>query len=63
MFLHVWIVAAISKLDGVAPLIAYPPPAANFTTMHSWLVCQDRHLCLGKPVFLPGPEKPPYLLP
>ena len=40
-------------LDGVAPLIAYTHPAKS-TTMHSTLVCQDRILCLGKPVYLPG---------
>ena len=46
----------ISKIDGVAPLIADPPPA-NSTTMHSRLVCQDRNLCLGSTAYLPCLEK------
>ena len=33
------------KVDRVAALIAYPPPA-NSTTMLSSLVCQDRIVCL-----------------
>ena len=35
-----------NKLDGVALLIAEPPPA-NSTTMHSRMVWQDRNACLG----------------
>ena len=34
------------KLDGVAPLIAIPPPD-NSTTMHSRLVCQNRNVCFA----------------
>ena len=34
------------KTRRVAPLIAYPP-AANSTTMHSWVVPKDQSLCLG----------------
>ena len=33
-------VAPISKLDGLASLITYPR-FANFTIIHSWVVCQD----------------------
>ena len=36
-----WRIAPISKLDGVAPLIPYPPPA-NFNTVHIRLVHQDK---------------------
>ena len=51
----------VSKLDGVAPLIAVPPPD-NSTTMHSWLVCQGRHFCLGGIAYLPGLAKQSLLL-
>ena len=43
---RVWILVPISKLDGVAPLIAYPPPA-NSSTMHIRVVFQYRNLCLA----------------
>ena len=40
------------KLDGVAPLIADPPPA-NSTNMHSRVACQYRNLGFGKPAYYP----------
>ena len=46
------------KLDGVAPLIANPSPA-NFTTMHSRLVCHNSNLCPGSTAYLLSPAKPP----
>ena len=42
----------VHKIDRVAPLIADPPPA-NSITMRSWVVCHDRNLCLGQPVYFP----------
>ena len=46
------------KLDGVARLIA-DPPTANFTTLYSRLLCQDIHICIGKPPYLTGTAKRP----
>ena len=46
------------QLDGVAPLIANPPPA-NFTIMHSRLIGQDKSLCLGKPAYFHGRQNRP----
>ena len=40
--INLYIVSFWFKLDGVAPLIA-DPAHANFTTMHSRLVLQDRN--------------------
>ena len=57
-FQCVQIVALISKLDWLAPLITYAP-AANSTTMHIRVVCQYRNLCLGEPAYLPCPAKLP----
>ena len=42
-------VAPILILDGVAPLIAYPPLPTR----------QDRNLCLGGTAHLPSPAKTP----
>ena len=54
---HVRILAPISKLVGLAPLIAYPTPA-NFTTMHGRAVFQDKKVCLGGPAYLTSLAKP-----
>ena len=49
------------QLDRVAPLIADSPPA-NSTTMHSKLVPKNINLYLGKPAYLLGLAKTPYIL-
>ena len=41
-----------SKLDGLAPLITYPP-TGNTTTLHSRVNCKDQNVCLGQSAYLP----------
>ena len=48
-------------LDGVAPLIADPPPV-NSINMQRRLVWQEIFLCIAGTVYLTGPAKPPLLL-
>ena len=46
----------LQKLDGVALLIADPPPF-NSTTTHRRLINQEKNLCFGSIAYLPGPAK------
>ena len=49
---------ATAKATATPTARATDPPPTNSTTMHSRLVCQDRHFCFGEQAYLPIKKSP-----